>query len=190
MFLLARPLVLSWVGPKFADSIVVAQILIAVVAIRVGNATATTLLKGAGEHRMLAFANAGGALANVALSLLWIRRFGLIGQAYGTLIPVAVTSALILWPAACRRVGIGTMEAFRTAVWPTLWPVLVMACVVIPLRDALPVRLVSVALAGGAGALVYAFTFLAFAVKRDERQVYVAKATEILRSRRGVPAAA
>ena len=190
LFLLARPLVLSWVGPRFTESILVAQILIAVVAIRVGNATATTLLKGAGEHRMLAFANAGGALANVALSLLWIRRFGLIGQAYGTLIPVAVTSALILWPAACRRVGIGTMEAFRTAVWPTLWPVLVMACVVIPLRDALPVRLVSVALAGGAGALVYAFTFLAFAVKRDERQVYVAKATEILRSRRGVPAAA
>jgi len=126
LFLLARPLVLSWVGPRFTESILVAQILIAVVAIRVGNATATTLLKGAGEHRMLAFANAGGALANVALSLLWIRRFGLIGQAYGTLIPVAVTSALILWPAACRRVGIGTMEAFRTAVWPTLWPVLVL----------------------------------------------------------------
>jgi hypothetical protein len=82
------------------------------------------------------------------------------------------------------------MEAFRTAVWPTLWPVLVMACVVVPLRDALPVRMVSVALAGGAGALVYALTFLAFAVKRDERQVYLAKATEILRSRRGVPAAA
>jgi O-antigen/teichoic acid export membrane protein len=190
MFLLARPLVLAWVGPKFADSIVVAQVLIAVVAFRVGNATATTLLKGAGEHRLLAFSNAGAALANVALSLFWIRRFGLIGQAYGTLIPVAVTSAAILWPAACRRVGIGYVEAFRTAVWPTLWPVMVMAAVVIPLRDALPVRIFSVVLAGAAGALAYLITFLAFAVKRDERQVYVAKAGEILRSRRRVPAAA
>jgi len=190
MFLLARPLVLSWVGPKFADSIVVAQILIAVVAIRVGNATATTLLKGAGEHRLLAFSNAGAALANVVLSLFWIRRFGLVGQAYGTLIPVAFTSAVILWPAACRRVGIGTVEAFRIAVWPTLWPVAVMALVVIPMRDAMPVRIVSVALVGAAGALAYIVTFLAFAVKRDERQVYVAKAAEILRSRRRVPAAA
>jgi len=190
MFLLARPLVLSWVGPRFADSILVAQILIAVVAIRVGNATATTVLKGAGEHRLLAFSNAGAALANVALSLFWIRRFGLVGQAYGTLIPVAFTSAVILWPAACRRVGIGTFEAFRTAVWPTLWPVAVMALVVIPMRDAMPVRIFSVALAGAAGALAYLITFLAFAVKRDERQVYVAKAAEILRSRRRVPAAA
>jgi O-antigen/teichoic acid export membrane protein len=184
------PLIQSWVGPRFTESIVVAQILICVVAIRVGNATATTVLKGAGEHRLLAFANAGAALANVALSLLWIRRFGLIGQAYGTLIPVAVTSIAVLWPAACRRVGIGALEAFRCAVWPTLWPVAAMALVIIPLRDALPARLYSVALAGAAGAIAYAVTFLALAVKRDERRVYLAKVTEIVRARRQVAAAA
>ena len=59
LFLLADPLIRAWVGPKFIDSIVVTQILICVIAIRVGNATATTVLKGAGEHRMLAFTNAG-----------------------------------------------------------------------------------------------------------------------------------
>ena len=103
--LLADPLIRAWVGPKFVDSIVVAQILIAVVAIRVGNATATTVLKGAGQHRLLAFTNAGTALGNVALSLLWIRHYGLVGQAMGTLVPVALTSIFVLWPAACRRVG-------------------------------------------------------------------------------------
>jgi hypothetical protein len=65
-----------------------------------------------------------------------------------------------------------------------------MAAVVIPMRDALPVRGFSVALAGAAGTLAYAITFLALAVKRDERRVYLAKASEILRSRRRVPAAA
>jgi O-antigen/teichoic acid export membrane protein len=190
LFLLADPLIRSWVGPKFVDSIIVSQILIVVVAIRVGNATATTVLKGAGEHRLLAFTNAGAALANVALSLLWIRRFGLVGQAYGTLIPVAFTSVAILWPAACRRVGMGSLEAFRIAVWPTVWPVAVMALVVIPMREALPARLYSVALAGAAGTAAYACTFLAFAVKRDERQVYIAKATEIARARRRLAAPA
>jgi O-antigen/teichoic acid export membrane protein len=190
LFLLADPLIRAWVGPKFIDSIIVSQILICVVAIRVGNATATTVLKGAGEHRLLAFTNAGAALANVALSLLWIRRFGLVGQAYGTLIPVAFTSVAILWPAACRRVGIGSLEAFRIAVWPTVWPMAVMALVVIPMREVLPARLYSVALAGVVGTAAYACTFLAFAVKRDERQVYIAKATEIARARRRVAAPA
>jgi O-antigen/teichoic acid export membrane protein len=190
MVLLMDPLVHAWVGPKFAESIVVAQILIAVVAIRVGCATATTVLKGAGEHRLLAFSNAGAALVNVVLSLLWVRRYGLMGQAFGTLLPVAVTSIGILWPAACRRVGIGTGEAFRYAVWPTIWPLVAMAIVLIPLRDALPARLYAVGIAGAAGALAYLVAFLAFAVKRDERQLYVAKVTEVLRARRRIAAAA
>src|SRR6185436_18544672 len=108
----------------------------------------TTVLKGAGQHRLLAFTNAGTALGNIALSLLWIRQYGLIGQATGTLIPVAFSSAFILWPAACRRVGIGVFASLVEAVWPTLWPVVVMAVFVIPMRQALPARMWAVALAG------------------------------------------
>src|SRR3954470_7702137 len=145
MVLLMDPLIRAWVGPKFSQSIVVAQILVVVVAIRVGNATATTLLKGAGRHRLLAFTNAGAALANVALSLLWIRRYGLVGQAMGTLVPVAVSSIFILWPAACRRVGVSAAGAFFAAVWPAVWPLTVMALIVMPLRDALPSKLLYVA---------------------------------------------
>jgi O-antigen/teichoic acid export membrane protein len=188
--LLARPLIHSWVGPRFDDSIVVAQILAGVVAVRVGSATATTVLKGAGQHRVVAFSNAGAALANVGLSLLWIRRFGLIGQALGTLLPVACTSICLLWPIACRRVGLTVANAFRLAVWPALWPIAVMTVVVVPLRAALPARLWSVALIGAAGVLGYAATFLAFAVKQDERRTYLARVSELARARRRIAAAA
>ncbi|HEX3701937.1 MAG TPA: oligosaccharide flippase family protein [Vicinamibacterales bacterium] len=190
LFLLATPLIHAWVGEAFDESILVTQVLILVVAVRVGNSTATTVLKGAGCHRLLAFSNAGAALGNVALSLLWIRHYGLLGQAMGTFVPVAFTSIVVLWPAACRRVGIGSGRAFLQAVWPAIWPVAVMALVVIPVRDALPARLFAVALTGAIGSLIYLATFLAFAVKRDERRSYLAKATELTRGRRRVPAAA
>jgi O-antigen/teichoic acid export membrane protein len=184
LFLLMDPLIRAWVGPKFVESILVAQILICVVAIRVGNATATTVLKGAGQHRLLAFTNAGTAVANVVLSLLWIRHYGLIGQAVGTLIPVAVSSACILWPAACRRVDMGVFESFNEAVWPTLWPIAAMAVVVIPIRQALPARLWAVALGGAVGSLVYFATFRAFAVKTSDRKLYVEKLNELMSARR------
>ncbi len=190
LVLLARPLIHAWLGPRFDGSIVVARVLIAVVAVRVGSATATTVLKGAGQHRVLAFSNAGAALANVGLSLLWIRRFGLVGQALGTLLPVACTSIGLLWPIACRRVGLTVAHAFRLAVWPALWPVAVMTVVVIPLRDALPARLWSVALIGAAGVFCYAATFLAFAVKQDERRTYLARVSAFARARRRIAAAA
>jgi O-antigen/teichoic acid export membrane protein len=148
------------------------------------------VLKGAGRHRLLAFANLSTALANVALSLLWIRRFGLVGQAYGTLLPVAFTSIFILWPAACRRVGLGVVEAFNLAVWPMLWPIAALALVIIPLRTVLPARLYAIGLAAILGTVAYLFAFLAFAVKREERQMYIAKAAELTRTRRRVAAAA
>jgi O-antigen/teichoic acid export membrane protein len=178
------PLIRAWVGPKFAESILVAQILIVVVTIRVGNATATTVLKGAGQHRLLAFTNAGTAVGNVALSLLWIRHYGLIGQAMGTLLPVAFSAAFILWPAACRRVNVSLFASFREAVWPTLWPIVAMALVVVPLRHALPARLWAVALAGAAGAVIYLITFVALAVTRSERQMYIGKINSLIAARR------
>lgn len=190
MTLLADPLIRAWVGPKFQESILVTQILIAVVAIRVGNATATTVLKGAGQHRLLAFTNAGTALGNIALSLLWIRHYGLIGQAMGTLIPVALSSALILWPAACRRVGVNAFAAFAEAVWPAVWPIAAMAVVIIPMRQMLPARLWAVAVAGAIGSLVYFATFVAFAVKRSDRRLYMEKINELISARRRRIAAA
>ena len=52
LMLLGTPLVLAWVGPDFLGSVIVLQLLAFTVIVRVGNATAATLLKGAGEHRL------------------------------------------------------------------------------------------------------------------------------------------
>ena len=103
----------------------VIQILAFAVAIRVGNATGTTVLKGAGEHRMLAFVNLATGLANLVLSVLLIRRFGLIGVAAGTLIPIAFTAFFILFPASCRRVGLPVSYALTHSVLPAVWPAFV-----------------------------------------------------------------
>jgi hypothetical protein len=121
---------------------------------------------------------------------LWIRSYGLIGQAMGTLVPVAFSSIFILWPAACRRVGVRPLGAFFDAVWPAVWPVAVMALIVMPLHDALPPKLLYVAFAAAAGGLVYLATFLTFAVSREERRSYLDKASELMRARRRVAAAA
>ena len=190
LMMLAGPLIHAWVGPRFDESVVVAQILIGVVAIRVGNATATTVLKGAGQHRLLAYTNAGAALTNVALSLMWIRRYGLVGQAMGTLVPVALTSIFVLWPAACRRVGVNPISAFLEAVWPTVWPIAVMALVIIPFRAAMPPGLFNVAIVAAGGGICYGVTFLALAVKSEERRTYIAKVMELVRSRRNAIAPA
>ena len=119
-----------------------------------------------------------------------IRRFGLIGQAFGTLIPVAFFSIVVLWPAACRRVGIDSLRgvsrrrvAHRVARGSD-------GAGRDPAARCPAGELVQRGSDGAVGTAAYAITFLAFAVNRDERQVYLAKATELLRSRWREPAAA
>jgi O-antigen/teichoic acid export membrane protein len=189
-FMLAGPLITGWVGTGFHEAVPVAQILMLVVAIRVGNATATTVLKGAGRHRFLALATFSMALTNLGLSLLWIRRFGLVGQAMGTLVPIAIGSLFVLWPAACRRVDIDVATAVRTAVWPAVWPVAAPVALLALVRDRIPLGLAAVAAAGAAAVACYLITFLALAVKSEQRRRYLVRAAELIRARGTVAAAA
>jgi hypothetical protein len=65
-----------------------------------------------------------------------------------------------------------------------------MALVVVPLREAVAVRLINVAAVAAVGVLAYAATFLTLAITRGERDAYISKATELVRLRRRVVAAA
>jgi len=190
LFMLAGPLIRAWVGPQFEASIRIVQVLVLVIAIRVGCATGTTLLKGAGCHRLLAFATAGSAIANLALSLWWIRRYGLVGQALGTLFPVGAVCIFVVWPAACRRVGIGIVEGFHAAVWPALWPIAVTVVAIVALRRVMPLNLLGIAVTSAVGALAYALVFFTLAIPRAERDLYTGQIRELLRRRGGIAAAA
>ena len=182
--MLAGPLIKAWVGPRFEASIPIVQILVTVIAIRVGSATGTTLLKGAGHHRLLAFTNASTALANLALSL-WIRRSDWSARRSARCSRSRVASVLVLWPAACRRVGVGVAHAFLPRCGRRSGRSSVMAATVIPLRTAcLPRDLAEHRRrCCAAGGLMYAVTFFAFAMPRQERSLYTVKIRELLRRR-------
>jgi O-antigen/teichoic acid export membrane protein len=187
--LTARPLVNLWVGPNFEGSINVIYILSIVVALRVGNATSTVILKGAGLHKILALSNLGMAISNLVLSVVLVRWYGLVGVAIGTLIPMVVFSMFVVFPAACRRVELSRWAVIRHSVWPAAWPAIVMAGFIILARKqggaSWSWMVVQTLLAAG----IYAVLFLLFAINRNERDWYFNKVKEVFR-RRSVPSTA
>ncbi|MGE5358595.1 MAG: oligosaccharide flippase family protein [Bacteroidales bacterium] len=183
LLLLARPLIAAWVGPRYAESVLVTQLLAAVVMVRVGNATATTVLKGAGGHKLLTATNLTTAAGNLIVSLLLVRRLGLAGVALGTLIPVSLAALFVLFPAACRRADVLAWRALRTSVWPALWPGLFMAAWLVATRSSLAVNLAGVVLDGAIGGVIYALLFVGFAIPADERRIFVGEARNWLRGR-------
>lgn len=192
LILLADPLVHAWLGKRadaMAGTIPIIQILAVAVAIRVGNATGSTLLKGAGKHRMLAFVNLGTGLANVALSIALIKPFGLIGVAIGTLVPIAFSAIFILYPASCRRVGLPVWRGVVHSVLPALWPAFVVGAGLAATRLISSGTLLAVVLQAVAGGIVYLALFFAIAIGRRDRALYTSKAMELL-GRRGLVSAA
>lgn len=179
IILLAGPLVRAWVGPSFAASVPVLQILTVVVIVRVGTATASTLLKGAGRHRFLAVATGATALANLALSVALVKPLGLLGVALGTLIPIGFTSLMIIFPAGCRRVGLSLPRALGRAVWPAAWPAAIMALYLFGMRSLVPDSLILLGVELGSAGLLYGVLFLFFGVDATERRVYLDKFGEL-----------
>jgi O-antigen/teichoic acid export membrane protein len=192
LLVLADPLLRAWLGARaelVAGAVPVIQILAVAVAIRVGGATGTTVLKGTGWHRMLAGVNLTTGIVNVALSAWLITRYGLAGVAIGTLLPIAAATILVLYPAACRRVGVPLASAIHHAVWPALWPAIPMGGLLWALRPLLPANLAGVAAGSTAGILLYVLLFAGIAIGRSERVRYFSKVGALLRRDKAAPAA-
>ncbi len=181
--LTARPLVMVWVGPEFSESVNVIYILSIVVALRVGNATSSVILKGSGFHKFLAFSNLGMALGNLVLSVVLVRIYGLIGVAVGTLIPMIVLSMFVVFPAACRRVELPVFTVIRRSVWPAVWPALVMAAFIVFFKRGRPEGDWSwraLVMQAFVAAAIYALLFLV-AIDRNERDWYFNKIKEVFK---------
>jgi O-antigen/teichoic acid export membrane protein len=183
MMLMAQPLVRAWVGPGFSESVLVLRLLVLTVIVRVGNATAGTLLKGAGEHKLVAFTNVSAAVANLALSIAIVKPLGLPGVAIGTLVPVCLASTLVLFPAGCRRVQLPIRRVCAEAVWPAVWPAGVMTAYILATRDLVPTNLFAIGAELAMAAGIYALVFVFFGISAQQRRMYVSKAIELVQRR-------
>ena len=182
VFVLADPLIRVWLGSKaeeLAGAVPVLQILAIAVSVRVGNATGTTLLKGTGKHRLLAAVNLTSGVVNVVLSALLITRYGLPGVAYGTLVPITAAAALILFPAACRHVGLSVAHVAWRGVVPAVWPAVPAALTMEALHAWSAPSLVTLIAQSAAGTLVYVALFFGIAIGARDRAVYLQKIKEL-----------
>ncbi|HXW08861.1 MAG TPA: oligosaccharide flippase family protein [Vicinamibacterales bacterium] len=181
--LLAEPVVVGWTGPDFVASARLVEILAVVVILRVTAWTSGTVLQGAGHHRLLAISNLIAAAVNVGLSILLIRRFGLPGVALATAVPATVRAVTVTVPVACRRVGISIWRYAALAIWPALWPGLIVLAGLALVRHDATSLLTALGLGAVAGG-IYLALFLGIAIGRRDRHRYVGK----LRSLAGRPA--
>ena len=83
----ADHLILLWMGPGYEESAMILKILVMPAAVFLPQAIAASVMYGVDKHRQLLYIIIVEGLLNLVLSIFLVKRYGLAGIAYGTIIP-------------------------------------------------------------------------------------------------------
>jgi O-antigen/teichoic acid export membrane protein len=183
----ASPLVHTWMGPGFEGSIPPLIVLAITGVVLVGQGPLGNVLLGTGRHRLVATVAFLEALTNLGLSVILVRRYGILGVALGTGIPVLVANTFTLLPAACRTVGLSVPGFARLVLPAPLAGALPAVAAVLAFRTMLPpTRFIAVVAEGAVVGLVYLVIVVTLGVSSEVRNRYLRHAMRLV-SRAKIP---
>ena len=102
-FFLGKQFIVLWMGPAYAVSSLYLIVLTIPQFSSMAQYTSALILVGMGKHRALAFLAMAEGILNLTLSIFLVRRIGLVGVAWGTVIPHLINTAFFI-PAYTLRV--------------------------------------------------------------------------------------
>lgn len=119
-------LIRLWVGPGYASSYRLMLVLLAGYFLMLAQQPSVDLFLAQGRHRLRGWWNLGEGFANLALSVYWGMRYGLVGIALGTAAPMIFVQLFVQPWYAMRTIELPPLRYLREAL---LRPVLVAAMV-------------------------------------------------------------
>jgi len=177
---LAKPLLVGWLGPAFAASEPPTVLLTALQALLASLSVGHTIVVATGKLPGRLPVILGIVSLNLVLSLLWVRPYGMTGVALGTVVASLVDYPLHLRYLA-RHAGLRHGAFVREVVLP-VYPLLLLpiglawAARASGLTETLPRTLLTFALA----LLLYWMAFLMLMVRRAEREGLIAAARALV----------
>lgn len=108
-----RPFIARWMGPRYHDAYPCLVVLIFGWFCSLAQSPSVQLMFGISKHKFFAYANSVEGLLNLGLSVALAKRYGIIGVALGTMIPMALNKVMVQPVYVCRVAGINYFEYVR-----------------------------------------------------------------------------
>lgn len=107
LLILGRSVIEVWVGKRYvATSYSVLVILIIPATLMWAQAASGRVLFGISKHRTWAFVTLGEGIANLVLSIVLVHFYGILGDAWGTAIPLACSMLFFMPQHLCKKLDI------------------------------------------------------------------------------------
>ena len=171
--ILARPLIVGWVGAKYADFAAPTQLFLTYQLVVCAATIPNTMLVGLGRVRAVATYVSSAVAVNLVISILLAQRLGITGVIIGTLVGFGITAPLYI-RLVLRELSMRLSEFVRGAILPIIpWVIVFAALVALTALLVQPANLVTVAACCIPAGLVYAAAVVRFAMTAEERNALV-----------------
>jgi len=120
LILFGRAFIQRWVGTKYLSAYPILLVLAIPVTFGSMQAPSVHVLYGISKHKLYAISNSIEGIANLILSLILVRKYGLIGVALGTAIPMIIIKLFVQPVYTCRMMKLGIKEYYFKVLMPTI----------------------------------------------------------------------
>ena len=116
LIILGKAIITVWVGARYVTtSYPILIVLLLPTTLMLAQAASGRVLLGMSKHRIWAFVILTEGIVNIILSIALVRPYGIMGDALGTAIPLAVTMIFFLPQHLCRQLKIKMWTYLREA---------------------------------------------------------------------------
>jgi len=129
LFLDGKALLGLWVGARFIKDYGLLMTLTLGYGVAMAQRPSTQLAYAQGRHRILGLWMLGEGIVNVLLSIYWARRYGLIGVALGTTVPMLVTGLIFQPWYVLRGIRLPVCDYARVALLGPILAGTILVCV-------------------------------------------------------------
>jgi O-antigen/teichoic acid export membrane protein len=170
---LARPLIVAWVGPQYVSFAGPAQLFLTYQLLSCTANIALTILIGVGRIRAVTAIVSLAVAVNLVVSIALAKPLGVTGVIIGTLIGYGITAPLYI-RLVLDVLSMRIAEFLSGAIAPILpWAVVFGGCVALTALLVNPVSLIAVALCCVPASLIYIACVVRFSMTSEERTALI-----------------
>lgn len=121
IIIFGRAFIQRWVGREYLSAYPILVILTIPIVIALMQAPSLQLLYGISKHKFFAISNSIEGIVNLILSLILVKKFGLMGVALGTAIPMVIIKLFIQPVYTCKIIKLDIRRYYLNILAPTIF---------------------------------------------------------------------
>ncbi len=173
LIIYGKPFIRRWMGAEYTDSYSVLFILSISTIVFLAQFPTKTVLYGISKNKFWAYSNIIEGICNVILSLLLVKKLGLIGIALGTTIPMLIMK-LIFQPIYISKIlSIDLKKYYKHLAWNLFRPLFILFIFYLIVQNFLQPSYKTIFILAAIQAIVYLLVSFLLFFKKQEKDLII-----------------